>query len=211
MPRTARVAPGGMIFHVLNRANNRDRIFDTPDDYRALLRVVRDTLDDKPIRILSYCLMPNHWHFVLWPEKEGQLAAFLQQMTTTHVRRWRSYRNSVGAGHLYQGTYKSFPVQADEHFYTVCRYVERNALRAGLVDAAELWPFGSLWQRRQRKTSDDYPELTDWPLPRSREWTQVCKPGRDGRRIGGPAVEHSSRPPVWRRGMATNDGEAIRP
>jgi putative transposase len=77
---------------------------------------------------------------------------------------------SVGLGHLYQGTYKSFPVQNDEHFHTVCRYVERNALRAGLVKRAEDWRWGSLWQREQDKPVKGYPPLADWPIPRPRQW-----------------------------------------
>ena len=170
MPRTARIAPGGMIFHVLNRANNRDPMFQSPEDFQAFLRVVSDTLKFKPMRILGFCLMSNHWHLVLWPEKNGDLGNFMQQMTTTHVRRWRLHRQSVGEGHLYQGTYKSFPVQDDEHFFTVCRYVERNALRANLVTRAEEWPWSSLYQRRQRRSLEDYPPLTPWPLERPRIW-----------------------------------------
>ena len=159
-----------MIFHVLNRANNRDPMFQSPDDFRAFLRVVSDTLEDKPMRILSFCLMSNHWHLVLWPEKDGDLGSFMQQMTTTHVRRWRLHRQSVGEGHLYQGTYKSFPVQDDEHFVTVCRYVERNALRANLVARAEDWPWSSLYQRRQHRSLEDYPSITTWPLRAPRNW-----------------------------------------
>ena len=164
MPRTARIAPAGMIFHVLNRANNRDEIFEKEQDYLAFLRVMRDTLEKKPMRILGFCLMPNHWHLVLWPQRDGELAAFMQAVTTTHVRRWRLKRQSVGEGHLYQGTYKSFPVQDDEHFLTVCRYVERNALRGKLVRRAEDWRWGSLWQRRQRALPEDYPVFHDWPF-----------------------------------------------
>jgi REP-associated tyrosine transposase len=173
MPRTARIAPGGMVFHVLNRANNRDRIFATPEDYLAFLRVLRDSLDKKPMRILSYCLMPNHWHLLLWPRKDGELGEFLQIVTTTHVRRWRLFRQSVGGGHLYQGTYKSFPVQDDDHYYSVSRYIERNALRAGLIERAEDWHWGSLWQRLQRIAPDDYPPLHPWPLPIPRNWTTL--------------------------------------
>jgi putative transposase len=168
-----------MIFHVLNRANNRDRIFATDADYLAFLRVLRDAQEkqlrqkQQPTRILAYCLMPNHWHLILWPRREGELGAFLQTVTTTHVRRWRLFRQSVGAGHLYQGTYKSFPVQGDDHYYAVCRYAERNALRANLVARAEDWPWGSLWQRRQRSAGDEYPLLSDWPVPRPRAWIKL--------------------------------------
>jgi putative transposase len=173
MPRTARIAPGGMVFHVLNRANNREEMFEKDEDYLAFLRVLRDTLQKKPMRILAFCLMPNHWHLLLWPERDGQLGAFMQAVTTTHVRRWRLNRQNVGQGHLYQGTYKSFPVQDDEHFYAVCRYVERNALRARLVERAEDWRWGTLWQRRQRSLPEDYPLLHDWPLPRPGNWAAV--------------------------------------
>jgi putative transposase len=162
-----------MIFHVLNRANNRDPMFATDADYLAFLRVLRDVQEKKPMRVLAYCLMPNHWHLILWPQRDGQLAAFLQAVTTTHVRRWRLFRQSVGQGHLYQGTYKSFPVQDDEHFYAVCRYVERNALRANLVDRADDWRWGSLWQRCQRSIGEDYPLIGDWPVPRPRAWTAL--------------------------------------
>lgn len=94
----------------------------------------------------------------------------MQAVTTTHVRRWRLNRQTVGYGHLYQGTYKSFPVQDDEHFYTVCRYVERNALRANLVEKAEDWRWSAMWQRRQRTPLKDYPTLQPWPLTRPRNW-----------------------------------------
>ena len=137
MPRTSRVAPGGMVFHVLNRGVGRQRLFDKPADYAAFESIVEETLSKQPMRICSYCLMPNHWHFVLWPQNDGDLAAFLQRMTVTHATRWQKHRRRVGEGHIYQGRFKSFPVETDEHFYQVVRYVERNALRAGLADLAE--------------------------------------------------------------------------
>jgi len=121
MPRVARVAPGGVIFHVLNRANTRSRIFEKDQDYEAFNRIVGETVERIPVKILAYSIMPNHWHMVLWPTRNGELGNFVQRLTTTHVRRWHLHRNSVGSGHLYQGTYKSFPIQDDEHFLTVCR------------------------------------------------------------------------------------------
>ncbi len=131
MPRTARIAPGGMVFHVLNRANARARIFGNEADYAAFERVMKETLTRKPMRVLSYAILPNHWHLVLWPEHNGDLGAFMQRLTTTHVRRWHLHRKTVGCGHLYQGTYKSFPIESDEHLLAVLSYVERNALRTG--------------------------------------------------------------------------------
>lgn len=160
-----------MLYHVLNRANNRTRIFENDGDYLAFLRVVCDTLQKRPMRIISYSIMPNHWHFLLWPESDGDLGNFMQAVTTTHVRRWHLHRNNVGMGHLYQGPYKAFPVEDDQHFYSVGRYIERNALRANLVARAEEWRWSSLWQRLQAVHPAGYPRLDDWPLPCPENWT----------------------------------------
>jgi putative transposase len=169
MPRTARIAPGGTIFHCLNRGNDQRRIFEDAGDFAAFERVLQTTLEIVPVRLLAYCLMHNHWHLVLWPRSDGELGSFMQRLTTTHVRRWHRHRHSDGRGHLYQGTYKSFPVQDDRHFLIVCRYVERNALRAGLVERAEDWQWSSLW-RRQRGSPQERGLLSEWPLERPRDW-----------------------------------------
>jgi putative transposase len=177
MPRTARIAPGGMIFHVLNRANARARIFAKDADYATFEQVMCETLARKPMRVLGYSIMPNHWHLVLWPERNGELGAFMQRLTTTHVRRWHLHRKTVGCGHLYQGTYKSFPIEADEHLLTVLGHVERNALRAGMVERAEDWRWSSLWRWRHPEITEDVPPLTPWPVERPRQWLhQVNRP-----------------------------------
>ena len=105
------------------------------------------------MRICSYCLMPNQRHFVLWPEHDGDLATFMQRLTVAHVTRWQKQLKCVGEGHVDQGRFKSFPVESEDYFYQVARDVERNALRANLVDCAEDWQWSSLW-RRERGTSD---------------------------------------------------------
>jgi putative transposase len=159
-----------MVFHVLNRGNDRREIFEDDGDYEAFLRVLRATRERIAMRILAYCLMPNHWHLLLSPLTDGELGTFMQHLTTTHVRRWHLHRHSVGRGHLYQGTYKSFPVQEDDHFYTVVRYIERNALRANLVKKAERWRWGSLAQRIGQQTLVEPPELSKWPLAEPKDW-----------------------------------------
>jgi len=178
MPRAHRQQPGGVVFHVLNRGNERQELFADAGDYDAFLRVMAETLRHHPVALLAYCLMPNHWHLVVRPEADGDLGRFLQRLTVTHVRRWREYRHSVGLGHLYQGAYKSFPVQEDGHFLAVCRYVERNALRAGLVPAgrAQDWRWSSLGQRGRDLPPGaigvDWPRLTPWPVDAPRHWLQ---------------------------------------
>lgn len=171
MPRPSRYVPGGMVFHVLNRGGGRRNLFDKPGDFLAFEQVVLETLRTRPMRVCALCLMPSHWHFVLWPERDGDLPAFMQQLTNTHVKRWQEHRHEIGYGHLYQGRYKSFPVQSDEYFYRVVRYVERNALRANLVERAEAWPWSSLSYRYREGLPGQI--LSDWPLPRPANWTEL--------------------------------------
>ncbi len=100
-----------------------------PADYHAFERILAEGLERYPCRILSYQLMSNHWHLVVWPKGDGDLSRFMAWVTLTHTQRWHAHRDSAGTGHVYQGRFKSFPVQEDDHLYTVCRSVERNALR----------------------------------------------------------------------------------
>ncbi len=173
MSRSARVAPGGVIFHVLNRANARARIFEKDLDYKAFMRVIGETARLIPVEIFAYSVMPNHWHMVVRPTRDRDLGNFVQRLTTTHVRRWHLHRNSVGSGHLYQGTYKSFPIQDDEHFLTVCRYVEQNPLRAGLVERAEDWPWSSLHRSIAKTTKQADVVLSEWPVPKPADWLSL--------------------------------------
>lgn len=174
MPRFARHAPGGLIYHVLNRAAGRRELFRHEKDYAAFMRAMADVLEEVPVRVCGFCVMPNHWHLVLWPAKEGELARFMQRLTITHVRRWIQHRNRRGLGSVYQGRYKSFPMQDDDHFYTVMRYVERNPLRARLVKRAESWRWSSLGQRQAADDEEGIVRipLCTWPLPRPRDWEQ---------------------------------------
>jgi putative transposase len=114
-------------------------LFQKDGDYEAFERVLTLALKKYPIRLLAYCVMPNHWHMVLWPREDGELSAFLRWLTLTHSMRWHTHYHTTGTGHLYQNRFKSFPIEADDHLYTVLRYVERNALRANLVKRAEDW------------------------------------------------------------------------
>jgi len=159
-----------MVFHVLNRGVGRRNLFDKAGDFEAFERVLKETLRLRPMRVCGYCWMSNHWHFVLWPESDGDLAAFMQQLTNTHVKRWKEHRGETGLGPLYQGRYKSFPVQTEDYFYQVVRYVERNALRANLVERAEQWLWSSLCPGREESQRDI---LSAWPLARPANWIEL--------------------------------------
>jgi putative transposase len=147
MPRKARKAPGGVIFHCINRSVGRERLFRNPQDYAGFEDVMAHALEAVPIRLLAYCLMPDHWHLILWPKQNGQLGKFMHRLTMTHTRRHQEHYRQIGHGPLYRGRFKSFPVQDDRHLIVVARYAERNPLRRGLVERAEQWPWSSLWQR----------------------------------------------------------------
>src|SRR5581483_7894220 len=100
MPRSARIAPGGLVYHVLNRGVRRMTLFRSRGDYLAFLAALRETLEAMPtMRLLAFCVMPNHWHLVLWPAADGDLARFMMRLTITHVRRWVEFRrHAKGAG-----------------------------------------------------------------------------------------------------------------
>jgi len=149
MPRRARAISGGFLYHVLNRGNAKAALFEKPPDYEAFLRILGEAITKHPIPLLSYCLMPTHWHFLLWPHTTlgARLSLFLHWITVTHAQRLHAHRHTSGTGHIYQGRFKSFPVQQGEPLLAVARYIERNPLRAGLVDRAEKWPWSSLHAR----------------------------------------------------------------
>ena len=169
MGRPLRSATGGVVYHVLNRAAGRRRIFERSGDYAAFEAVLAEAHQRTSMRTLAYCLMPNHWHMVLWPRADNELSGFMAWVTLTHTQRWHAAHGTTGTGPLYQGRFKAFPVQADDHFLVVCRYVERNALRAGLVERAELWPWCSLCRPRDEASEPEVP-LSAWPVERPADW-----------------------------------------
>src|SRR5580698_8750336 len=88
---------------------------------------------------LSCCVMPNHWHMVLWPRHDGNLTEFVGWMTHTHTMRRHAQHHTSGTAHLDQARFKSLPIESEAHLDTVAPDVERNALRAELVKRAEEW------------------------------------------------------------------------
>jgi putative transposase len=167
MPRRLRCNLGGFVYHALHRGVGRGTVFAKAGDFAALEKVLRQAPERVPLRLLAWCLLPNHWHLVLWPEQDGQLSSYLHWVTMTHTQRWHAHYHSAGSGPVYQGRFKSFAVQEDEHLWTLCRYVERNPLRAGLVKRAEDWRWSSLWHRVRNPST---PLLHAWPMPLPEGW-----------------------------------------
>ena len=175
MPRPTRTTPAGYCYHVFNRGNARERVFHKDADFEAFRRLLDEAHARVPMRVLAYCLMPNHFHLVLWPFADGDVSRWMQWVQTTHVR--RNHEHYRTCGHVWQGRFKSFPIEQDEHLLTVLRYVERNPLRAGLIAAVDGWPWSSLaiYPQRERPVW-----FSEGPVPRGRDWLEhVARPQTD--------------------------------
>lgn len=172
MGRSPRSAKGNIIYHAINRANGRMTIFEKDADYEAFERVIEEAKEKFPIRIYAYTIMPNHWHFILHPYQDEDLSDFLRWLTLTHTQRWNTCHHRIGYRHLYQGRFKSFPVQEDAYFIQLCRYIERNPLRAGLVQRVQDWRWSSLWRRLYG--SEKQKRLLDlWPIPEKEDYLNL--------------------------------------
>jgi putative transposase len=166
----SRISAGGLCYHVLNRANGRTTVFAHPEDYAAFLAVLTEACERLPIRLLAYCLMPNHFHFVVWPREDGDLGRWMSWLMTTHVRRYHAHHETEGR--LWQGRYKSFPIQDDDHLLTVARYVERNPVRAATlgVSSAAAWPWSSAADPSSVPFPLARPALHPVPVQRRADW-----------------------------------------
>ena len=147
MPRRQRSAAPVTFFHVINRSVRKTPLFARARDYGEFLGLLREGLKRHPVKLLAYCLMANHWHLVVGPADPQSLSKLLHWVSTTHAVRLHRRRKTVGQGPVYQGRFKSHIIDAPDQLVRVCRYVERNALRARLVRRAQDWPWGSLAER----------------------------------------------------------------
>ena len=173
MPRPRRICPADVVFHVINRANDRRRLFAQDDEYEQFVSLLSEAAQRTLVRICSFCLMPNHWHLVLWPTTEGDISAFMHWLSSVHAMRVRKRSETVGSGHVYQDRFKSLPVETGVYYWNVTKYVEANPLRAGLVDRAEDWKWASLVDR-----FSDTPRIAlAHPIELPRDWTTWVNTG----------------------------------
>lgn len=220
LPRRSRVSTGQFVFHVLNRAVQGVTLFEAPVDYQLFVDTLAEAVRRFPIRMLAFAIMPNHWHLVLWPRDDYSLSPFMKWLTGTHAMKWRSTRGSQGRGAVYQGRFKAIAVQHDAHFLRLCRYVERNPVRARLVAHAEDWR----WSSAARATSRTRrPVLSLWPVPKPDDWSDrlnVPEPTRSlqgvrdailaGRHYGSASWRIRTAESLrWRTGL-TQRGKPIR-
>jgi putative transposase len=154
---------------VLNRGNGRAEVFHKPADYAAFVRLLQEANERIDMRLVAWCLMPNHFHLVLWPRRDGDLSRYVQWLLTSHVRRY--HRHYGSSGHVWQGRFAAFPIQQDDHLLRVLRYVERNPVRARTVPVrkAERWPWSSIGTV---PPGVEAPRLDRGPVPRGADWKE---------------------------------------
>jgi len=203
MPRRHRLFfETGLVFHVLNRGAKRAVLFHEDDDYDSFVGLLRAAVSRFKVAVYAYCLMPNHWHVVIAPGSGHELSRFMHWLTVMHASHWHVKRDSVGQGAVYQGRFKAIPVGTDHHFLRLVRYVERNAMQAGIVNRAEDWRWSSLSRR-----GIDACWLSDWPVPRPDDWideVNATPPPAELEAIR-TAVAHSVPfgDPAWRLSVST--------
>ena len=167
MPRTSRPSRGGIVDHVLNRCNGRSDVFHKDDDFAAFVNLMREAHETVPSRMTGFCHVTNHFHMQLWPHEDGELSRWMQWLMTSHIRRY--HRHYKGSGYVWQGRFKAFLVQSDEHYLTVLRYVERNPVRASMVQRSQDWEWSSL---KPTTRSNPAGLLHDGPIRKPAQWTR---------------------------------------
>jgi putative transposase len=168
------------VYHALNRGVKGLALFSSPGDYGAFERLLGEAKAHAAVKVFAYCLMSTHWHLIASPERDGELSRFLHWLTSTHANRWNVFHERVGTGAVYQGRFKAIPIQTDDHFLTVCRYVERNPVRANLVADAASWRWSSLW-RRSHYCSDNV--LDQWPILPPDGWEDAVNQPQNEREV----------------------------
>ncbi|MBI4686037.1 MAG: transposase [Nitrospirae bacterium] len=167
MPRIVRGLGDNIVYHVINRGNGKQKVFHTEKDYGAFMELVKEAKERHSVKLYGYCLMPNHFHMAVEPDKGENLSRWMQWLMTSHVRRYHRYYNS--SGHVWQGRYKSFMIQEDSHLLMVLRYIEGNPVRAKIVQGAREWQWSSHGETsgmKERLLTDEVPiELPEkWTL-----------------------------------------------
>jgi len=178
MPRTARASVADICYHVINRGNARSAVFHKQANYFRFTEMMREACERLPLRVVCWCLMPNHFHLVLWPHRNGDLSRWMQWLMTCHVRRYHRHYNS--SGHVWQGRFKAFPIQQDAHYLTVLRYVESNPIRANLTERAEQWQWSSLYALTNR---NNHPFLSEGPVERPENWLNLVNQHRSDEQL----------------------------
>jgi putative transposase len=168
MPRSTRIYPDGVPQHIYNRGNRRARIFQERADYLGFLAALAIAAERTTVRLLAFCVMPNHFHLLLWPDVGVQISSYMQLVMNIHIRDVQIRHQMRGTGHVYQGRHKNVPILTEHHLLVAARYVEGNALAAALVPRAQEWEWCSLNQAEHCSVL-----LAPWPVNRPSDWNDL--------------------------------------
>lgn len=176
MPRTLRPIDDGLIYHVIDRGNNRQDVFHKPEDFQAFLQALADLKQRKPFELYGYCLLNNHFHLLMRPLVGAPISRIMQSLLVSHTQRYHKHHRS--GGHVWQGRFKSPVIQNDEHLLAVLRYIEANPLRANIVERADDYRWSS-YRAHGLGEADElldpvtiYDELSPYPAVRQRSLAQ---------------------------------------
>jgi putative transposase len=167
MPRPKRSCEAGEVYHLINRGNKKARVFIEVTDYQEFVTAMADAAERTGVRHMTFCIMPNHFHIVAQSSAENDISSYMQRLMNAHIRNYQDRHGTKGTGHIYQGRYRPIQVVTDQQFLNVCRYVDANPLRAGLVDRAEHWLWGGLALKKSR---DGRRLLSPWPVEKPADW-----------------------------------------
>ena len=168
-PRTRRFAPAGYPYHVVNRGNERHRIFHEDTDYERFLRLLAGEKRRHPVRLYGLCLISNHVHFVIEPECDGALSTYVKCVLGGYACYLRKKTRTLGYGHVFKSRFWSDGIDDSRHFISALRYVEANPIRAHLCERAEDWRWSSLPLRRR----DNLGLLDPCPYELPDDWTEI--------------------------------------
>lgn len=161
MARPIRICSPDLIYHVLNRGNNRQVVFIEDQDYSHYLKILKRYKEKFQFKVFAYCLMTNHIHLLIQTSPKGTISEIMKAITIAHTRRYhQKYQTS---GHIWQGRFKSPIVSEDEYLLTLMRYIEQNPVRAGIVDHPKKYPFSS-YQANVKIDKDDLLNKGDNPV-----------------------------------------------
>jgi putative transposase len=179
MPRKKRINKGGFVYHVFNRANGKLRIFKKALDFIAFENILAEGIERFDMRLCGYCIMSNHWHLLLWPDADGDLTNFMRWITLTHTQRFHASHGTTGMGHVYQGPFKSFPIQSNWRYFKTMQYIEANPIAALMVQSAADWPWSSYAHRIYADNTDSVVNLVKpfkldpGPVPIPKNWPEI--------------------------------------
>ena len=163
----------GLIYHVINRGNNRQDVFRKEADFEAFLKALGELKQRKPFELYGYCLLNNHFHLLVRP-LDASISRIMQSLLVSHTQRYHKHYRS--GGHVWQGRFKSPVIQNDEHLLTVLRYIEANPLRAKTVRRAERYRWSS-YRAHGLGEADElldslsvYEQLSPYAAVRRRVW-----------------------------------------